>query len=89
MQNINVKCDKCGWNKEVSGDGFREWHNKVCPCCLDSVIIDDKDMAIFLMVKEIERMDKELGGDGEPQYHYRFDTAPMRDGKLPTITEDK
>jgi len=46
-----IKCDKCNWGKysrNVEG-----WHNKKCPDCKDSVIINDDDMT---MIKTIDAL---------------------------------
>lgn len=41
-----VKCDACDWRLEVESiEVAMEWHNKPCPKCGHTPIIDDYDMA--------------------------------------------
>jgi phage FluMu protein Com len=44
-----IKCDKCDW-KLV--DHVPSWHNKPCPKCKDSIIITDKDLALWKTIEE-------------------------------------
>lgn len=75
---VTVVCDGCGWQKKA--DPYF-WHNKPCPKCSHSPILNDEDMKIFKatellikngMAKQMKRGDKV--GPGE--IHVRINTAP-------------
>jgi hypothetical protein len=89
MQNIIVKCDKCGWENNVSEEQFPSLYMSLCPVCNKSIVVDEKDMTMFRLVQELERLDALTDETSGKELEYRLDTAPMRNGKSPLITKIK
>lgn len=48
-----IKCDDCGWTKEIEIDEIPNWHNVKCPECHKGIIVDDEDLEAFRQIKPI------------------------------------
>lgn len=58
LKQMVFKCDNlnCDWKLKITkniGQSITKWHNKLCPKCKQSIIIDNKDRWFFIFVISI------------------------------------
>lgn len=76
---VTIVCDGCGWQKKA--DPYL-WHNKPCPKCSHSPIINDYDLRIFKATEKLIRagVARQVGPEDKPgpdELHMRIDTSPI------------
>ena len=56
MKNLRIKCDMCDWSYSPEKSTISEvkrWHNILCPKCLKSILITDKDIAFVKLANHL------------------------------------
>jgi len=49
-----VQCDECDWTKDKVN--IFDWHNKKCPKCKNSIIVNDEEIKIANAVLKLESL---------------------------------
>jgi len=73
-----VKCDSigCEWKKNISFSEVPLWHNKLCPFCAGSVIINDNDLLIWKSLNVFVQSFKSIADvPGIPKKNIIIDTS--------------
>jgi hypothetical protein len=57
MKNCKVKCDEagCDWIQDCSQESIPDWHRKPCPKCGKGEIINDEELAFFIVLSGAEK----------------------------------
>ena len=76
-----VQCDfdGCDWSQDVFPSEVEKWHNKACPKCGYSPIINDDDMAVFNVIVGLVSLSALLDPHGQmPTESVMFNTKKLR-----------
>jgi predicted RNA-binding Zn-ribbon protein involved in translation (DUF1610 family) len=53
-----VRCDHCGWHKEVASREIKKWRHVPCPKCGQGEIISDYDMKVYRVLQIVRVINK-------------------------------
>ena len=82
-KDVALKCDAagCGWTKPCALAEVPTWHHKPCPKCGAGEIINDEDMAAYILAQAALDLSNALDPEGNEQsVEIIIDTAKMREG---------
>ena len=77
-----VQCDfdGCGWSQDISPSDVENWHNKACPKCGYSPIINDDDLSVFHVALGLAHLSSALDPRGDmPTETVTFNTKKLRE----------
>jgi hypothetical protein len=82
IASTQVQCDSvgCDWSQEVLPSDVENWHNKACPKCGYSPIINDDDMAVLNVALGLVHLSAALDPHGDmPTESVKFNTRKLRE----------
>jgi predicted RNA-binding Zn-ribbon protein involved in translation (DUF1610 family) len=76
-----VKCDLCGWKKNIHFDDTKNWYKKPCPKCGKGEIVNLAEMIFLATVKAALILSGAIDPEAKNRKRMILDTAKSREVK--------